>query len=272
MNRTWNLKIFLSVSLGLHLFFISLTFILFPNVKMNPLQSLPVEISLLPLMAEEKPVSKVFPQKLKPEMKKEEDRPSSIIEKKEEPVLRQEQRHELPPPVQTAAKTPSIEETKPSAPPQEEEKIKREPVTMAMAIVSVSDTGSLFASPTSQSKEARDDFLPGITASEKVQNVAKYSPPSDGEIAVTKPRYAENPKPLYPREARKRGYEGEVSLRVEVLANGRVGQVEVKHSSGHEILDRSALTTVKQWRFIPAKKGEYPVPVWVNIPVKFQLQ
>jgi protein TonB len=87
-----------------------------------------------------------------------------------------------------------------------------------------------------------------------------------------RPKYAQNPKPAYPQEAREKGYEGEVILRVEVLPNGRVGQIEVKNSSGYELLDRSALTAVKQWRFIPAKKGETPISLWVNIPVKFQLQ
>jgi TonB family protein len=87
-----------------------------------------------------------------------------------------------------------------------------------------------------------------------------------------RPRYAENPKPTYPQEAREKGYEGEVILRVEVLSNGRVGQMEVRKSSGHEALDRSALTTVKQWRFIPAMKDDIAIPLWVNIPIKFQLQ
>ncbi len=87
-----------------------------------------------------------------------------------------------------------------------------------------------------------------------------------------RPRYAQNPKPAYPQEAREKGYEGEVILRVEVLPNGRVGQIEVKNSSGYELLDRSALTAVKQWKFVPAKKGETPIALWVNIPVKFQLQ
>jgi protein TonB len=102
--------------------------------------------------------------------------------------------------------------------------------------------------------------------------LVKYPSLSEGEIILTQPRYAENPKPLYPQEARIRGYQGEVVLKVEVLSNGRVGQVEVKRSSGHEILDRSAFATVKEWRFVPAKKGENPIPFWVNIPIKFQLQ
>ena len=86
------------------------------------------------------------------------------------------------------------------------------------------------------------------------------------------PRYAENPKPPYPQEARERGHQGEVLLRVEVLSDGRVGQIEIKRSSGHEALDRSALSTVKQWKFIPAKRGEDSVPSWVSIPIRFQLQ
>lgn len=96
--------------------------------------------------------------------------------------------------------------------------------------------------------------------------------PSSGGVAGGYPRYGENSKPSYPEEARRKGMEGEVLLKVEVLANGGVGQIEVKRSSGHEILDRSALSAVKQWRFIPANKENGPIPCWVNIPIKFQLQ
>jgi protein TonB len=89
---------------------------------------------------------------------------------------------------------------------------------------------------------------------------------------MVQPRYATNPKPNYPNEAWKKGYQGEVVLRVEVLSNGLVGKIEVKKSSGYEILDHSALTAVKQWKFIPAKKEGNAVPLWVNIPIRFQLR
>jgi TonB family protein len=95
--------------------------------------------------------------------------------------------------------------------------------------------------------------------------------PGNGGKGGVHPRYAENPKPVYPQEAREKGYQGEVLLRVEILPNGRVGQIEVKKSSGYDILDQSALTTVRQWKFIPARKGEVPIPFWVNVPIKFQL-
>jgi protein TonB len=58
---------------------------------------------------------------------------------------------------------------------------------------------------------------------------------------------------------------------VEVLPNGRVGDVLVKESSDYEVLDQSALETLKKWRFIPAQKGGVAIPCWVNIPIKFQL-
>ena len=90
-------------------------------------------------------------------------------------------------------------------------------------------------------------------------------------VGLSHPRHAGNPKPTYPLEAREKGYKGEVLLRAEVLSNGHVGQIEVKRSSGYEILDQSALSTVKKWKFIPARKGGVAIPVWVNIPIKFEL-
>jgi protein TonB len=61
-------------------------------------------------------------------------------------------------------------------------------------------------------------------------------------------------------------------LKVEVLANGRVGRIEVEKSSGYEVLDQSAVAGVEKWRFIPAKKGKLAILSWVNIPIAFQLQ
>jgi len=91
-------------------------------------------------------------------------------------------------------------------------------------------------------------------------------------ITLAKPRYDGNPKPPYPRIARRRGYEGVVVLKVEILPNGRVGELRVKKSSGHHILDKSALNTVKKWKFIPAKRGEDPIRIWAEIPIKFEFE
>lgn len=86
------------------------------------------------------------------------------------------------------------------------------------------------------------------------------------------PDYNLNPKPKYPRVARKRGYEGEVKLKVLVLKSGKVGQIEVVRPSGHEILDDSALEAVRNWVFVPGKENGKEISSWVTVPITFQLK
>lgn len=87
-----------------------------------------------------------------------------------------------------------------------------------------------------------------------------------------KAEYLNNPKPPYPVMARRLGYHGKVVLRVEVLAEGRAGQVLLDSSSGHEILDSAAMQTVKTWRFAPARHLGQPVTQWFLVPVNFSLE
>ena len=94
--------------------------------------------------------------------------------------------------------------------------------------------------------------------------------------AVSKARfdadYLHNPAPPYPPQARRMSEEGKVILRVEVSAEGRAENIEIKTSSGSARLDESALRTVRSWRFIPAKRGETAVDSWVLVPIIFKLE
>ncbi len=56
------------------------------------------------------------------------------------------------------------------------------------------------------------------------------------------------------------------------LAEGKAGQVLLHQSSGHEILDKAALQTVKTWRFSPAKRFGQPVTQWFLVPIRFSLE
>jgi len=91
-------------------------------------------------------------------------------------------------------------------------------------------------------------------------------------IPVVRPRYDRNPKPPYPRIARRKGYEGVVVLKVEIRPDGRVGEILVKKSSGYPVLDQSALKAVRQWRFIPAKRGGDRIRMWAEVPIRFELE
>lgn len=86
------------------------------------------------------------------------------------------------------------------------------------------------------------------------------------------PDYNHNPKPKYPKVARKRGYEGEVKLKVFVLANGKVGKIEVIRPSGYDVLDQSALEAVRDWVFVPGKENGKEISTWVTVPITFQLK
>ena len=86
------------------------------------------------------------------------------------------------------------------------------------------------------------------------------------------PLYKVNPPPEYPRLARKRGYQGTVVLDVLVDQNGKVGNLRLFTSSGHSILDKKAMASVKGWLFEPGMKGDKKVDMWVRVPVRFELK
>jgi protein TonB len=85
------------------------------------------------------------------------------------------------------------------------------------------------------------------------------------------PRYEFNPKPEYPGIARQNRWEGTVRVQARVTAAGAVESVSLERSSGYAALDRSALDSVRRWRFIPATDGGTPVVCDVSIPVAFKL-
>lgn len=93
-----------------------------------------------------------------------------------------------------------------------------------------------------------------------------YSPP------VGRAGYLSNPRPAYPMLARKRGWEGMVTLLVEVAADGHPVSVEIKRSSGHSVLDNCAAAAVRQWQFQPARRGGTAVAASVEVPIRFDLQ
>lgn len=85
-------------------------------------------------------------------------------------------------------------------------------------------------------------------------------------------RQGECEPPEYPREARRRGLEGRVSLRILVAEDGNVAQVEVAESSGEESLDNAAVDAARQWKFTPATRDGRAVAEWIRVPVRFSLR
>jgi protein TonB len=99
--------------------------------------------------------------------------------------------------------------------------------------------------------------------------------PAPTPIAVAPPifnaDYLQNPKPVYPKLSAKLHEEGLVTLRVLVNSNGSADEVRLQTSSGSARLDEAARATVRSWKFVPARRGNEPVPAWVLIPISFKL-
>ena len=102
--------------------------------------------------------------------------------------------------------------------------------------------------------------------------VTKGDTSAGAGLIMARPLYRKNPPPKYPRRARKKGFEGNVILEVLVDEKGAVLELKVFKSSGYEILDKSALSSVQKWLFEPGTKNGNAVKMWVRVPVRFRLK
>ena len=89
----------------------------------------------------------------------------------------------------------------------------------------------------------------------------------EGIITKAMPQY--NPPPIYPKVAIRRGYEGKVVLKLEVLETGKIGQIKIAKSSGFDVLDRAALKSVKTWTFTPGTVAGVNTKQWITQPITF---
>jgi TonB family protein len=304
MLENSSLKFAAFISLGIHLLFFGIALSLFQASKRLPTPTPYVRVTILPMVSREEPKGKITPpvpltvgdQNRKGLTSDQEGRngetalPSQPMAKNipfEEPRTPQQEREEQ----RTSKESTNfaVTEEQPSGP-----NLSKEENSVSSQETGSNGVNQSVALPSLRSGESYGDGISfhnaggglgigkgsgnggsgkgGSGNSGKGTGILSKLFPAHGGGKRARASYGDNPKPIYPQEAREKGYEGEVVLRVEVLANGRVGQIEIKKSSSYEVLDRSALTAVKQWKFIPAKKGDVAIALWVNIPIKFQLQ
>jgi len=183
------------------------------------------------------PVAQPQPVKTKPKEPVKQKKAKTIVKT---PVAR-------PQPVKTTPKEPVKQKTTKTAvpvPQPQQTKATTKPVKQQKTVVNNTATTKAVAAP-----------LPTAVA-----------PPSYHA------KYLDNPAPSYPARSRRLREQGTVLLRVYVEPSGRPARVELKQSSGHARLDKTALNTVKRWRFIPARQGDAEVAAWVIVPISFALR
>ena len=110
------------------------------------------------------------------------------------------------------------------------------------------------------------------TAAQPAETV-NHTPPAP---AVHEPLYRggylNNPKPGYPPLSVELEESGTVQLKVQVSVQGLPVSVELERSSGFPRLDRAALTAVRSWKFVPARRGNEAILYTFIVPVEFSLK
>lgn len=155
-----------------------------------------------------------------------------------------------------AAATPSRPENRPRS--------QAAPDTAASPAPAESSSSTHTSAPATSSAPA----APAVPGSQRgtTDGSAREAPPSFTAD------YLANPAPAYPPLSQELGESGQVRLRVAVDASGAPSQVEIAESSGFTRLDRAALSAVKRWRFVPARRGSEAVAGRVIVPIHFNLK
>jgi len=117
----------------------------------------------------------------------------------------------------------------------------------------------------------------GNTSNDSSSVVASGIPADDPAFAtflpVTKgikpPKAISAPDPKYPDIPADAEPQGTVVMLIGVSAKGHVEAVRVMHSD-ETAFEKTAVETVKKWKFKPAEKNGRPVPVQVTVEMKFQ--
>ena len=60
-------------------------------------------------------------------------------------------------------------------------------------------------------------------------------------------------------------------VKVHVMADGKVSEVQLWQTSGSAQLDKSALDTLAKWELQPARKNGEAIDQWIEIPIHFRV-
>jgi protein TonB len=170
---------------------------------------------------------------------------------------------------QPKALKPKLEpaKTKPKTQPSV---VKPKPVVATNAESASSMTVPISEQPTPPERNSAEaELTPASSQTEKPSPDANQAPMTLPHLNAD---YLDKPALSYPSLSRQLGEQGKVLLRVLVNTDGKVEQISLRKTSGYDRLDTAAQETVKQWRFVAAKRGSETVAAWVVVPISFSLE
>ena len=169
----------------------------------------------------------------------------------------------LPPPVASPQPKPEPQ-PKPQPEPKPQQKPKPTPKPLAAPLPKAPPSEKAVSAPKVQPTPP-----PVATAKATPDKTAPATPTIQPPSAEA--QGLNNKAPLYPQLSRKKKEQGTVLLLILVKADGTVGDIQLKSSSGYPRLDQAAKQAVKRWQIQPALKAGNPIDFWYELPVKFRL-
>lgn len=113
---------------------------------------------------------------------------------------------------------------------------------------------------------------PAVTAAGFTSNIGQAPAPGtvQTQVITTKPTVTFVPHPVYTADALAKRIEGDVAVKVILLANGQVQVVGVVHSLDPG-LDKEALNVAQKIKFNPATNNHLPIDYPTVVHIQFQL-
>lgn len=160
----------------------------------------------------------------------------------------------------------------PAAPPVKPRQVQRPKLAPQPPVPNSPSERAVTAPPAETATPVREELASAAPN-------AAAAPPAPMALPVPAPvipprtdaAHLNNPAPVYPAGSRRFGEQGRVLLDVYILPDGRVGEIKLRRSSGSGRLDEAALEAVRRWRYVPARRGNEPIPYWYVQPIAFSL-
>ncbi len=115
-------------------------------------------------------------------------------------------------------------------------------------------------------------FAMGGVSNDLIGQFDKKGPMTEGALDNPPKPTSRRGNQEYPRDARKQGVEGYVTLNIYVKNDGSVGGVKVLDSKPSGVFDASAKNFVREWMFSPGTYEGETVDAWVKQKVVYKLQ
>lgn len=161
-----------------------------------------------------------------------------------------------PPPPAPQPKTVEVAQKAPSiAPP---------PLPMLPVVVE-----NTITPPPSQARVSEPAPAPVVAAPVAAVPAAPAAPA--GPRVISAVEYIRAPQPVYPSSSRRMGEQGVVTLRVLVNEKGYAEQASIQKSSGFSNLDEAGRVAVMRALFKPYVEDGKAQPVYVVVPINFQM-